>query len=103
MGGVPQERFGIASALLSLCRVLGHMIGIPLLGGLFATLSFASAKLVPDIDLRNAPVEAFVSGEHATFRVAALILIVAAALLIWGMFQNKHRTIETPSEEQMMT
>ena len=103
MGGVPQERLGIASALLSLCRVLGHMVGIPLLGGLFATLSIASADLAPDIDITNAPVEALVSGEHATFRVAALILIVAAALLIWGMFQNKRRTIETPSQEQMMT
>ncbi|TAG91091.1 MAG: DHA2 family efflux MFS transporter permease subunit [Oscillatoriales cyanobacterium] len=95
MGGVPQERFGIASALLSLCRVLGHMIGIPLLGGLFATLSIASADIAPDMDVTNAPVEALISAEHTTFIIAALILMVSAMLLIFGMFQDRHGTDET--------
>ena len=95
MGAVPPERLGIASALLSLCRVLGHMVGIPLLGGLFATLSVASADIAREIDVTNAPVEALISAEHTTFRVAALILMVSAALLICGMFQDRHGTDET--------
>ncbi|MDB9509859.1 MFS transporter [Kamptonema animale CS-326] len=91
MGAVPLERLGVASALLSLCRILGHLVGIPLLGGLFATLSLASAKLGRYIDITKVPVEALVSAEHATFQVAAIILSVAAALLILGMFPDRHR------------
>jgi EmrB/QacA subfamily drug resistance transporter len=92
MGGVPQERLGIASALLSLCRVLGHMVGIPLLGGLFATLSVANAKLAPDIHITNAPVEALISAEHTTFFIAALILMVSVVILFFGMLQDRHDT-----------
>ena len=84
LGEVPPERLGIASGLLSLSRTLGQTTGLAVMGTLFAvlTLSFASA-----VDVTTAPVEALVFGFQGTFRIAALLLLTAAALIafLWGM------------------
>lgn len=85
MGGVPRERLGIASGLLSLSRTLGQTTGVPLLGSVFAALTITSANLAPQVDVTAAPVAALVYGVQGTFRVAALILGVAAILtaVVW--------------------
>ncbi len=85
MGGVPRERLGIASGLLSLSRTLGQTTGVPLLGSVFAALTITSANLAPQVDVTAAPVAALVYGVQGTFRVAALILCVAAILtaVVW--------------------
>ena len=88
LGEVPPERLGIASGLLSLSRTLGQTTGLAVMGTLFAvlTLSFASA-----VDVTTAPVEALVFGFQGTFRIAALLLLSAAALIafLWGMKRSK--------------
>ena len=94
MSNVSQERLGVASALLSLCRVLGHIVGVPLLGSLFVALSRTEAKLAQSFDLTNAnitniSVPALVFAENATFYIAACILAIAVLLLIYGMFQDR--------------
>ena len=88
LGEVPPERLGIASGLLSLSRTLGQTTGLAVMGTLFAvlTLSFASA-----VDVTTAPVEALVFGFQGTFRIAALLLLSAAALIafLWKMKPSK--------------
>ncbi|WP_242022210.1 DHA2 family efflux MFS transporter permease subunit [Microcoleus sp. FACHB-831] len=85
MGGVPRERLGIASGLLSLSRTLGQTAGLPLLAALFATLTLTRANLAPNIDVTAAPVEALVYGTQGAFRASALILCAAAVLtaFVW--------------------
>lgn len=87
LGGVPRERLGIASGLLSLTRTLGQTTGLPLLGALFATLTLTSAHLAPNTNVTAASAEALVYGVQATFRIAALILGADALLtaVVWRM------------------
>jgi len=87
---VPLERLGIASGLLSLTRTLGQVMGLPLMASLFSvlTLSYTTAK-----DITIAPPEAIVYGIQGTFRSAALIMLVAAALISWlWQMQPRART-----------
>lgn len=87
LGEVPPERLGIASGLLSLSRTLGQSTGLAVMGTLFAvlTLSVTSA-----IDVTTASTEALVFGVHETFRIAALVLLTAAALVafLWRTGQQ---------------
>lgn len=86
MGAVPRERLGIASGLLSLSRTLGQTAGLPLVGALFSSLTFASAQLAPNMSIINAPTEALVFAVQMTFRIISPILIVStglAAFLWW--------------------
>ncbi len=94
MGGVPRERLGIASGLLSLTRTLGQTAGLPLLGAVFASLTLSSAHLAPNANVTTAPVEALVYGVQGTFRIGALILGVAAILtaVVWGMERSSKST-----------
>ncbi|BAZ23709.1 EmrB/QacA subfamily drug resistance transporter [Kalymmatonema gypsitolerans NIES-4073] len=97
MGAVPQERLGIASGLLSLSRTLGLTTGVPLVGALFSTLTLASAKLAPDIDVTQASVEALVVGVDATFRLTAAIAIACTILgvVLWWV---EHSQAQNQSE-----
>jgi hypothetical protein len=94
MGGVPRERLGIASGLLSLTRTLGQTAGLPLLGAVFASLTLSSAHLAPNANVTTAPVEALVYGVQGAFRIGALILGVAAILtaVVWGMERSSKST-----------
>jgi hypothetical protein len=91
MGGVPRERLGIASGLLSLSRTLGQITGLPLLGALFGALVIASAHLASHTDVTTAPAYALVYGVQGAFRIAAIILFVAAVLaaFLWRMERSK--------------
>ncbi len=80
MGGVPRERLGIASGLLSLSRTLGQIAGLPLLASLFATLALTHDHLAPSVDVTTAPVDGLVYGFQGTFRVSALVILAAAGL-----------------------
>ncbi len=90
LGEVPPQRLGIASGLLSLSRTLGQSTGLAVMGTLFAvlTLSVASAA-----DVTSAPTEALVFGFHTTFRIAALLLLAAAALVafLWRTGQGMEK------------
>src|SRR5919199_1890883 len=87
MGGVPRERLGIASGLLSLSRTLGQTAGVPLLGAIFAALTLTSANLAPNTNVTTAPAEALVYGVQNTLRIAALILGATTVLtaVVWRM------------------
>ncbi len=87
MGGVPRERLGIASGLLSLSRTLGQTTGVPLIGALFSTFAIASIKGAGKIDVTNAPPEALVQGLQGAFHVATLILCgaVVVSAVVWTM------------------
>ncbi|MDF5717783.1 MAG: MFS transporter [Rhizonema sp. NSF051] len=90
LGQVPPERLGIASGLLSLSRTLGQTIGLAIMGTLFALLTLSSSSAT---DVTTAPPEALVMGVQGTFRIAAVVLFVAAALVtfLWRMKQDESK------------
>jgi len=79
LGEVPPERLGIASGLLSLSRTLGQTAGLPLLAALFTIITLTGTT---GLDVTKAPVEHLVSGIQGTFRVAALVILVAILLVV---------------------
>ncbi|WP_040695240.1 MFS transporter [Nodosilinea nodulosa] len=83
MGAAPPERLGIASGLLSLSRTLGQTTGLSLMATVFALVTLAYGTNVTEVTQASA--EAIVTGVMWTFRLAALVLIVAAVLLarVW--------------------
>lgn len=102
MGSAPQEHLGSASGLASLMRILGNIVSVPLMGALFTAFSIRSAVEefhATSLQIRNLPIEALISGEHATFEVVTAIAIVALGLLIFAMLTDKQGLREEGREE----
>lgn len=78
LGSVPRERLGIASGLLSLSRTLGQTMGVPLLGSVYTFLIGTQAT---KMTVTAAPVTALVFGVQGTFKLAAVVLLLAAMLV----------------------
>lgn len=82
MGSVPRDRLGIASGLLSLSRTSGVMMGVPLMGAVFAAIS---ASVAPGTDVATAPTAAIVAGFQGAFRLAAFVIAGAAIATGFGV------------------
>lgn len=80
MAAMTKEQLGIASSLLSLSRNLGQTIGLAIMGTLFSSLTLANSGLSTQVDLTKAPIEALIIGLQTTFRLAAVVLMVAIIL-----------------------
>ena len=85
LGAVPPDRLGIASGLLSLSRTLGQTTGVPLLGSLFTFFTLAKSEAKSVI---TAPPEALVIGLQDLFRLAAISLLLASAIVFF-LWQSK--------------
>ncbi len=80
MAAMSQDKLGISSSLVSLSGNLGQTIGLAIMGTLFSSLTLANTRLSIQVDLTTAPIEALIIGAQTTFRLAAVILIVAVIL-----------------------
>ena len=86
MGTAPPDKLGVASGLMALSRTLGQTTGLPLAGALFTAQMMAAGYLVPGTDVTNASGEALVYATRGTFRIAALVVLLAtvlAGLALW--------------------
>lgn len=77
MAGVPPERRGVISGLLTLARNLGLITGASAMGAMFAVTS-GSAK-----GAHVAP-SAIASGMHMTFAIATALIALSLAVTTWG-------------------
>lgn len=80
MGAAPKEQLGIASGLLSLSRIFGQTVGVPIVGALFSVVTIAAVNNVFTIDVTEAPIEALVAGTQLTFRAIAAFLFISTIL-----------------------
>ncbi|AJD40894.1 major facilitator superfamily protein [Rhizobium gallicum bv. gallicum R602sp] len=77
MTGIPSDRRGVVSGLLSLSRNLGLITGASVMGAVF---SFAAMTT----DITTAGPEAVATGMQVTFAVAAALTAVAIAIAVQG-------------------
>jgi EmrB/QacA subfamily drug resistance transporter len=91
MGTAPHDQLGVVSGLLALTRTLGQTSGIPLIGALFTLQVFAGRAIMPGMDVTTAPAAALVRGVNGTYRIAAFIMLGAAALATLAMFLDSRR------------
>jgi EmrB/QacA subfamily drug resistance transporter len=91
MGAAPKESLGIASGLLSLSRILGQTIGVPLVGAIFSFVTITTANLNETLDVTNAPIEALVLGTKITFIMVSVLLLVSTilAVCLWWLEKRK--------------
>jgi EmrB/QacA subfamily drug resistance transporter len=99
MGAAPPQRLGVASGLLSLSRTLGQVIGIPLIGALFASRVYAITNLPPGTDATDAPAWAIVEGLDYAFTAAAGLIVAAVVLaaLAFALNWRRVRSVEAPA------
>ncbi len=85
MGAVSRQHLGIAAGLLSLARILGQSIGIPLSGLIFSRMVLSG--LDGELSVLDAPVSALVMGSRMAFWSMAALLsggtLVIAGLWFW--------------------
>ncbi|MGD9124121.1 MAG: MFS transporter [Desulfarculaceae bacterium] len=89
LGSVKREDLGITGGLLALSRTLGHTTGIPLIGVLFTTLVLNFAGLAVMSDPALVPASALVAGVRGTFRITAMISLLAAGLSLAALIIDR--------------
>ena len=89
MGAVRRERFGVASSLLSLTRIMGQTVGLSVMGALWAGRVAVAAGGMPEAGVTAAEGAAQVAGLNETFSVAALLIFLALLLSAWGLLHER--------------
>jgi EmrB/QacA subfamily drug resistance transporter len=90
MGSVPPEYTGVAGGLLHLTRLLGQIVGIAVLGSIWAArVAAANGGVLPDGGASAADPLAQVAGLHTIFGIAVVIMVVATIIGAWGLKKEK--------------
>jgi len=99
MGAAPRERLGITSGMLTLTRIVGQIVGVALLGSLWAV--FVSNRAVGfDGPATDAPADAQVAGIHVVMTAMAILMAAGVVLTGWDLIRSRRRTLlrsATPS------
>ena len=100
MGSVPAEYTGVAGGLLHLTRLLGQIVGIAVLGSIWAArVAAASGGILPEGGATSADPVAQVAGLHSIFLIAALIMVVATLIGFWGLSEEKRTEMASSGVE----
>jgi EmrB/QacA subfamily drug resistance transporter len=89
LGAAPRERLGVASGLLALTRSLGQTTGIAVLGALWTGRVLYHAGPSSPGTATSAPTAAQIAGLQDTLLVIILLGVVALALAVWAMVQER--------------
>jgi len=91
MGTARRRHLGIVSGLMAETRTMGQIVGVSLLGAIWAgrTAYHAGTHLAGGATL--APVPAQISALNETFRVAAFLLGSALAMGVWALFKESRQ------------
>ncbi len=81
MGAVSKSYLGITSGLLSLSRILGQAMGLPLVALVFSLTTLGQPQVVSGTSLLAAPVAALVYGTRAAFLAVAIFLTVTTLIV----------------------
>lgn len=91
MGAAPPTQLGVASGLLALSRTFGQVVGIPLVGAIFASRVLHVAELPPGVDTTDAPPWALVAGVETTFLTLAGLIAVGVLLAAYAFRTDRVR------------
>jgi len=90
LGSVPHRRLGVTSAMLTITRINGQIVGIAVLGTIWA--SRVAAISGSRGDATDAPPAAQAAAISDTALVVAGILVVSLALATWGYIIERRQT-----------
>ncbi len=95
MGAVPPHRLGVTSGMLTITRIMGQIVGVTVLGTVWAARVSAYSGIA---DPTEAPAAAQVAGFTDTVTVAAVTLLVALAVALWSLSADR-RARTSPGAE----
>ncbi len=95
MGAAPRDQIGVVSGLLSLTRAFGQVIGVPIMGAIFASRIFSVIDLDAGVDATEAPPWALVEGVEAMYLAAAALVAVGVGLAILALVLDRQKRRET--------
>ncbi len=97
MGSVPPSYMGVGGGILTLTRLLGVTTGVAVLGSVWAASVAANlGGVLPEGGASDAPAAAQVAGMHTALGVAAVIIVVALAISVWGL-RKEEQTRSRPA------
>ena len=96
MGASPPERLGITSGMLTLTRILGQIVGVALLGSLWAVRVTSTSGF--DGPATSAPIEAQVSGLRDVMIAMAVVMAIGLVITGWDLIRSWRAAAVTPAE-----
>lgn len=100
MGAAPRDQIGVVSGLLSLSRTFGQVVGVPVMGAVFASRIFSVTDLGTGVDATDAPPWALVEGVEALFLAAAGLVAVGVGLAILAVMLDRRQKRQEPTETE---
>jgi len=89
MGSVPRHRLGVTSAMLTITRNTGQLVGVSVLGSVWALR--VSRHAGAGAAGRDAPAADQVAALRETVLVVAVLIAVALALSVWGLVTERRQ------------
>jgi EmrB/QacA subfamily drug resistance transporter len=97
MGAVPKRALGVASSLLAETRTLGSVVGVAVLGAIWATRAVYYNSGPVEGGPTNAPILIQIPAMQDTFLVSAFVVSIALVLAVWAyVSERRSRTKATP-------
>ena len=95
MGAAPRERLGITSGMLTLTRIVGQIVGVAVLGSLWAVLVTSQAG---DFDgpATSAPADAQVAGLQVILVAMAVVMAVGVVITGLDLVRTRRRVAAQP-------
>jgi len=100
MGAAPRERLGVVSGLLAITRTLGQTTGIAVLGAIWAARTFSYAGQVYPGGATEAPIPAQIAGQHDTFVLCVILIVIALALAVWALLEERQQRVHNVVPQQ---
>jgi EmrB/QacA subfamily drug resistance transporter len=85
MAAAPRKQMGVVSGMIAISRTLGQVIGIAILGAVWASLVVSHAGTSVPGGATEAPPALQVAALQDTFLIVSVIIAIAVALSVWGM------------------
>jgi EmrB/QacA subfamily drug resistance transporter len=96
MGIAPRDRLGVVSSMLAVSRTLGQVIGIAVMGALWASRVFYYEGSRPQGGATTAAAYSQVAGLQDILLLMAGVICLALVLYVWASWSSREKTTETP-------
>ncbi len=89
MGAVPKRALGVASSLLAETRTLGNVVGVAVLGAIWATRAVYYNGAPVEGGPTNAAIPIQIPAMQDTFRASAFLILIALVFAVWAFVSER--------------
>jgi hypothetical protein len=89
MGAVPKRALGVASSLLAETRTLGSVVGVAVLGAIWATRAVYYNGAPVEGGPTNAAIPIQIPAMQDTFQASAFLILIALVFAVWAYVSER--------------